>query len=231
MTVAFIPAKYTSIRLPGKNMLALNGHPLLAYAIQSAKDSGIFDEIYVSSDSNTSLGVARKYGATGIYCNTAKTHKPDSHDSAWIGHALKHVGLKHCDTYAVVRVTNPFRTGETIKKAMETFHTEQLPLKSVTYKMGILEKTWRKYEWNCVAEPAHILDYHNLPSQKCDARTYVQNGSIYINKAPSTSWPNTISIYITEGYEGFDINTPEDWILAQELYKLGMAKLPEIKGG
>ena len=59
-TVALIPARAGSKRCQGKNTRMLAGHPLLAYTIQAALDSGIFDRgVWVSSDSLETLDIAR----------------------------------------------------------------------------------------------------------------------------------------------------------------------------
>ena len=46
---AFIPARQGSKRVPGKNVRVLNGHPMLAYTIAAAVDSGVFESVIVST--------------------------------------------------------------------------------------------------------------------------------------------------------------------------------------
>ena len=50
-TLCLIPARSGSKRVPNKNILDVNGHPLLAYTIAAAVESGIFDAVVVSTDS------------------------------------------------------------------------------------------------------------------------------------------------------------------------------------
>ena len=61
--VAFVPARSGSERVPGKNVRPLAGHPLLAYAIETALQSGVFERVVVSTDSEEIADVARWYGA------------------------------------------------------------------------------------------------------------------------------------------------------------------------
>ena len=61
--VAFVPARSGSERVPGKNVRPLAGHPLLAYAIETALQSGVFDRVVCSTDSEEIADVARWYGA------------------------------------------------------------------------------------------------------------------------------------------------------------------------
>ena len=61
--IAIIPARSGSKGLRDKNIKELNGKPLLAYSIEAAKKSNIFDDIMVSTDSEKYAQIAKKYGA------------------------------------------------------------------------------------------------------------------------------------------------------------------------
>ena len=60
--VAIIPARGGSVRIPRKNIRLFHGKPIIAYGIESAKESGLFDEIVVSTDDDEIASVARSYG-------------------------------------------------------------------------------------------------------------------------------------------------------------------------
>ena len=62
-SVAFIPARSGSKRIPHKNIRELNGHPVLAYSIRAAIDSGVFDSVICATDSEVYADAARHYGA------------------------------------------------------------------------------------------------------------------------------------------------------------------------
>ena len=61
--VALIPARAGSKRVPNKNIRPLAGHPLIAYTIEQAKASGLFEHIVISTDSDDIANVAKQYGA------------------------------------------------------------------------------------------------------------------------------------------------------------------------
>ena len=61
--IGMIPARLGSKRVPRKNLRLINGRPLISYNIQSAVKSGIFDEVYVNSESEILLEIAQEYGA------------------------------------------------------------------------------------------------------------------------------------------------------------------------
>lgn len=63
MIIAIIPARGGSKRLPGKNIKDLAGKPLIAWTIEAAIQSNIFDHVFVSTDSEEIANISREYGA------------------------------------------------------------------------------------------------------------------------------------------------------------------------
>ena len=119
--VAFIPARGGSERIPGKNIRELNGHPLLAYAIAGAKHANRFDGIYVSTEDKKIAEMAKQYGAE-VIDRPAMYAAADSPDIEWVRHASERAftGRMHywADMIVILRPTNPFRTRETIRRAI-----------------------------------------------------------------------------------------------------------------
>jgi N-acylneuraminate cytidylyltransferase len=220
--VAFIPARAGSKRIPNKNIKPFFGHPLIAYSIQSAIDAGIFDGIYVTSDSWDICKIATSYGACYIE-RPAEFARDDSPDAEWIYHAGVYLGYNFLN-FAIIRPTNPFRTGETIKRAWNLWDKES-HMKAVEPVKQHPDKMWLIY--GNKMEPYGIENLHLLPTQALK-KVYVQNASLeLITRGNGHYW--AFQSFLTEGYEGFDINTPEDFILAEELVKRGLAKPPEIR--
>ena len=62
-SVAFIPARSGSKRVPNKNIKLLDGHPIISYTVRAAIDSGIFDAVICATDSEQYADIARHYGA------------------------------------------------------------------------------------------------------------------------------------------------------------------------
>ena len=60
--IAIIPARSGSKGLPDKNIRLVNGKPLLAYTIKAALESGCFDTVHVSTDSERYAEIAREFG-------------------------------------------------------------------------------------------------------------------------------------------------------------------------
>jgi len=219
--IALIPARLGSSRLPMKNIRILGGHPLLAYAIQSAKDSGLFQKVCVSSDSVKIGEVASHYGAEFIM-RPEKYAQDLSPDIEWICHAFETIG-GICHAYAIVRPTSPFRTGDTIKRAFEIWDKYSL-MKAVEPVEQHPAKMWKCFN----GEMRSYINNkcHLLPTQAFE-RLYVQNGSLEFRKVLGTTL--SYQPFFTQGYEGYDINTVNDWILAESLLNLGLASPPKIE--
>ena len=82
-SVAFIPARQGSKRVPGKNVRPLDGHPLLAYTIAAALESGVFGSVIVSTDSEEVAAIARHYGAEVPFLRPAVFAGDMSPDIEW----------------------------------------------------------------------------------------------------------------------------------------------------
>ena len=94
--VAFIPARSGSKRVPGKNVRPLAGHPLIAYSIAAALDSGIFSAVVVSTDSEEIAEIARHYGADVPFLRPVEFAGDTSPDIEWLEHALTALREQGC---------------------------------------------------------------------------------------------------------------------------------------
>src|SRR3954471_12645830 len=119
--VALVPARAGSQRVPGKNTRELAGHPLLAYSIAAALQSGCFDAAVVSTDSAETAEVARRYGGAGLGPRPAEMATATSPDVEWVRHELRALAAagRRADAFAILRPTSPFRTADTIRRAVE----------------------------------------------------------------------------------------------------------------
>jgi len=86
--VALIPARAGSTRIKNKNINRLAGHPLLAYTIEAAKQSGVFSAVIVSTDSPVYANIARYYGAEVPFLRPSELAGSLSPDIEWVEHCL-----------------------------------------------------------------------------------------------------------------------------------------------
>src|SRR5262249_49285014 len=87
--VALIPARAGSQRVPGKNLLPLGGHPLIAYSIGAARASGLFGAVLVSTDSREIAEVAGRYGAEVPGLRPAELATATSPDIDWVVETMR----------------------------------------------------------------------------------------------------------------------------------------------
>lgn len=88
MKIAVIPARGGSKRIPRKNIRSFCGKPIIAYSIDSARDSGLFDEIVVSTDDDEIAEVARQCGATVPFVRPKEIADDHTGTAAVVKHAV-----------------------------------------------------------------------------------------------------------------------------------------------
>jgi N-acylneuraminate cytidylyltransferase len=237
--VALIPARSGSKRLTGKNILPLAGHPLMAYTIAAAKESGAFTAVIVSTDSKDYADVARHYGAEVPFLRPPEFAGELSPDIEFVNHALEQLGQagRRFDCFSILRPTSPFRRADTIQRAWKEFLAEDGidSLRAVEKcrqhpgKMWVLRgnRMLPLLPLSPSERPWHSSQFQALPE------VYVQNASLEIAWSrvvhQNCSIAGTVLLpFLTEGYEGFDINDESDWLYARHLAETGKARLPEI---
>ncbi|MBQ7615552.1 MAG: pseudaminic acid cytidylyltransferase [Butyrivibrio sp.] len=120
-TLAMITARGGSKRIPRKNIKEFNGKPIMAYSIEAALESGVFDEVMVSTDDEEIAEIAKKYGAKVPFFRSEKT----SNDFATTVDVIEEVietyhGMgQDFDLFACIYPTAPFITSERLKAAVE----------------------------------------------------------------------------------------------------------------
>lgn len=237
--VAFIPARSGSKRVPNKNIRSLSGHPMLAYSICSAIDSGVFDAVICATDSEQYADVARHYGAEVPFLRSADISGDKSPDIEWVVWMLKMLSEMHRDfeVFSILRPTSPFRRADTIRRAWDSFTADPgadslRAIEKCTQHPG---KMWvirgkRMLPVMPFANgltPWHSSQYAALPE------IYVQNASLEIAWSRVAIQGNSIAgeciiPFVSEGLEGFDVNDPADWWMAERLLEMGEVKLPSI---
>jgi N-acylneuraminate cytidylyltransferase len=250
--VALIPARQGSKRVPGKNVRPIAGHPTLAYTIVPALESGVFESVIVSTDSEEIAAIARHYGAEVPFLRPAALAGDTSPDIEWLEYTLRQLAAANrtWDAFSLLRPTSPFRRPDTIRRAWTLFAAQEGvdSLRAIEKCAQHPGKMWvvrgnrmlplLPFENSMASRaeagesPARGVPWHSTPYQALPP-VYVQNASLEI------AWTRTVleqhSLagdvvvpFITDGYEGFDINDPSDWIVAEKLIADGAVTLATI---
>ena len=239
VAVAFVPARSGSERVPGKNVRRLAGHPLLAYAIETALQSGVFARVVVSTDSEEIADVARWYGAEVPFLRPSAYATATSPDIEWLTFTLERLGERY-ELFAIVRATNPFRGPEVVRRGVDqllaTPEADSLravePVKQHPGKMWVLAADGRTM--SPLLEQArldvawHAGQYQALPT------VYSQNSALEIAWTRVVSETGTregrvVAPFFTDGQEGFNVDDEDDWERAERLLESGAARLPVVR--
>jgi CMP-N-acetylneuraminic acid synthetase len=236
--VALIGARAGSERVPGKNIRRLAGHPLLAYAIATAKQAGVFERVIVSTDSGEISEVARWYGAETPVPRPAEYATSTSPDIEWISHLLPRLG-ESFDLFAIVRATNPFRGSDTIRRGLGQLLAtpEADSIRAVELVKQHPGKMWTLGEDGRLMAP--LLDQSHLPvawhagQYQALPRVYVQNSALEIAwtrvvTEHGTREGRVLAPFLTAGFEGFNVDDEDDWARAEALAAAGTATLPVV---
>ena len=248
--VALIPARQGSKRVPGKNVRRLSGHAVIAYTIVPALESGVFESVIVSTDSEEIAAIARHYGAEVPFLRPTQFAGDTSPDIEWVEYTLTELRRmgRQWDCFSLLRPTSPFRTSGTIRRAWTRFLSQGGvdSLRAVEKcaqhpgKMWIVDGDRMSPLLSSASvspqlgggvppagQPWHSTPYQALPP------VYVQNASLEMAWTRLVFDGRTIAgdvlmPFVTEGYEGFDINNPHDWMVAERLVADGEVALPPV---
>ncbi len=234
--VGLVPARSGSERVPGKNVMPLGGHPLIAYSIAAAQESGVFGAVVVSTDTEEIAEVARRYGAEVPGLRPAEMSTSTSYDIEWVLHVMRE---RDEEVFAILRPTSPFRTAQTIRRAFERLvelgdradsiravePARQHPGKMWTLAGELLEPLLLQPAGET---PLHSRQYQALP------KVYAQNSSLELawsrvldDPVPTISG-SRVAPFFTGGAEGFSIDYPDDIERAERMLAAGEATLPAV---
>jgi N-acylneuraminate cytidylyltransferase len=188
--LALIPARGGSKSLPRKNILPLQGKPLIAHTIEDALQSKRIQRVIVTTDSEEIANIAREYGAEVPFLRPAELAGDASVDIEYLRHALEWLAENenyHPALIATLRPTEPIRQPATIDRAIETLidHPGADALRSVRLATETPFKMWLR-EPSGLLQPAAPLagvhEPHNQPRQ-CLPLAYWQDGYIDVARA------------------------------------------------
>lgn len=237
--VAFIPARSGSKRVRNKNIHLLGGHPILAYSIRAAIDSGAFDSVICATDSELYADIARHYGAEVPFLRSPEISGDKSPDIEWVVWMLSqlHAIGRPFEIFSILRPTSPFRLPDTVRRAWSKFVADSGAdsLRAVEKCRQHPGKMWvirggrmlPLMPFSNGSTPWHSSQYASLPE------IYAQDASLEIAWSRVALEQNSIAgeaiiPFVSQAYEGFDINEPEDCWMAERLLETKAAILPTV---
>lgn len=212
-TIAIIPARGGSKRLPGKNVLPLAGKPLVAHSIEFAKRHSFIDEVYVSTDDHEIKKVALQYGAKVIDRPVAISGDLEPTITA-LQHVLEMVETK-VENVVLLQATNPLRPDFLLSEAIEIFEKNNLE--------SLFTVSRDEHKLGKIVDGKFIPFNYKTGQRSQDLEPlYFENGLLYIAKASliqegilmnEKSFPMVVNHPFTK----VDIDTQEDFDYAEFL--------------
>lgn len=224
MRLAVIPARGGSKRIPRKNIKDFHGKPLISYSIQAAIEANCFDEIIVSTDDAEIRVIAEKYGASVPFIRPADISDDYATTLDVIQHAIQFYtdqGIKVTEVCCIY-ATAPFIQAKYIKEGLELLISSQNDYTfSITSFPFPIQRalTISESGQTAMLNPEHI----NTRSQDL-VETYHDAGQFYWGSADAFLQKKPIFLSKSLGVtlprnRVQDIDTLEDWLVAESMYK------------
>jgi len=228
--LAVIPARGGSKRIPQKNIRPLGGKPLLAYTIEAAVASKLFDQVIVSTDSGDIAEIAERCGARVPFmreASLADDMTPVSEVTADVLDKLDSSGRQYRDICQLMP-NCPLRVASDIADSYRQF----IEIGSQA-QISVVRYGWQNPWWAMRQNSYHVLDpifkdYMAARSQDLP-ELYCPTGAIWWMKADLLRQERNFHIPGRTGWEipwqrGLDIDTQDDWGLAEALFHMGFGR-------
>lgn len=221
--LAIITARGGSKRIPRKNIKEFCGKPILCYSIAAAVESGVFDEVMVSTDDEEIAEVARNAGAEVPFFRSAENAGDYASTDDVIMEVLRayqKIGRKF-DAFCCIYPTAPFLSAQRIRGAMELLNRADsvMPVVPFSYppqrglvinERGFVEREFPQYAMARSQDLPKI--YHDC------GQFYACRTEVFL-KAGTTDVERLLPLVLDE-LEVQDIDTSEDWAMAEMKYQL-----------
>lgn len=212
-TVALVPMRHSSERVPGKNYRTLAGRPLYDHIIRTLQSSGVVDQVVVDTDSPTvRAGLARAFPDVVVLERPEHLRAGEVPMNDVILHDINEV---EADVYLQTHTTNPLLRPETVRAAVEAYtaSSEHDSLFTVT---PLHSRLWTQDGQPLNHDPRVLMRTQDLPP------VYEENSNMYIfsdaliRRTGSRIGSNPL-LYPVPAEEAWDIDEEIDWLVVEAL--------------
>lgn len=208
--LAIIPARSGSKRVKDKNIMPFMGKPMLAYTIEAALESGVFDDVLVSTDSEEYAEIAKQYGAWVPFlreeCND--DYSPLYEVMFYVLRSLEEKLGKTYDNFASLQVSCPLRDGKIIKDMYDFFITSDTPTALTCFPFDFMNPWWAFKMKN--GEADFVLSSPVKSRSQDNEQLYCPTGAVGFAKVDAYKKDHT---FYGEGHKFF----PIDWKYAVDI--------------
>lgn len=221
--VAIIPARGGSKRIPRKNIKPFFGQPMIGYSIRAAQESGLFDSIVVSTDDDEIADVARSFGADIPFMRPADLANDHAGTGAVVVHALQWFaehGMAY-DAACCIYATAPLLDPERLKEGWDRLQGKRFAFSVTSYAFPI-QRALKKTADGSVDMfwPENLMKRSQdlEPAYHDAAQFYWGWSDAWVNG--ETAFSPISAPVILPRTQVVDIDTPEDWEVAEVTYRV-----------
>jgi pseudaminic acid cytidylyltransferase len=224
--LAVIPARGGSKRIPRKNVKPFAGRPMIAYAIGAALDSGLFDQVVVSTEDDEIAEVAQRHGASVPFRRPAELADDQTVTVPVIAHAVQWFAERgqRPDAACCIYPCVPLLRAQDLRDAHALFTSRQAAY--VYPVVAFHSSPWRGMTMPPDGPMQFVHPEYELTRTQDLPRCYFDAGQFYWGRADA--WLQGLRMHSNghgweiEGHRIVDIDTPADWMRA-ELYARALA--------
>jgi pseudaminic acid cytidylyltransferase len=222
-SLAVIPARGGSKRVPGKNIRSLCGQPAIAYTIRAALESGVFERVVVSTDSEEIAQIAREHGADVPFVREAALSDDHTPVSLVTVDALERLDPRgeRFSRVAQLMANCPLRTADDVLESYEHFVATGAPAQLSVMRFGFLNPWWAMRRGSDFVLDPLFTDRVTAPSQSLP-ELFCPTGAIWWARSALLRESRTFHVAGRTGWEiawqhGVDVDTEDDWAMAELL--------------
>jgi len=225
-TIAVIPARGGSKRIPQKNIMDFMGKPMIAWTVEAAKKSNIFAKILVSTDCPETAEIAQQYGADVPFLRQHNYDDQSPVSSATISALQQAEEYWQCsfDTVVQLMPNCPLRQESDIINSFNHFQNNQNTFQISCFKFGWMNPWWA-FEKNSTGKPQPLFP-HALKKRSQDlADLFCPTGSIWIAAKAAlyksaTFYGKDYKHFCIDQIAAIDIDDYDDLKMARAFYHM-----------
>ncbi|GLR63044.1 pseudaminic acid cytidylyltransferase [Marinospirillum insulare] len=226
MKIAIIPARGGSKRLPGKNTKDLAGKPMIAWTIEAALKSKVFDYVFVSTDDKGIAKIAKEYGAKVPFLRPDELASDEATTNDVVTHLVKWFEQEHsqqASTIAILQPTSPLRNAQHIKEAMQLMEEKSakavVSVCEVEYPIQFCNTLGTDGSMDGFIKPKNLKRTQDLePYYRLNGAMYLFQRS-YLNKLSKLYSSGTYA-YLMSANQSADVDTLEDFQITEYILKI-----------
>lgn len=224
MNIAIIPARGGSKRIPRKNIKPFHGIPVIAYAIRAAEESGVFDEIFVSTDDSEIADLANSFGGSVLPMRSKELSDDNATTLDVIKYSVLELNQKSpsIDNVCCIYPVTPLLDSISLREGLKILESGDLDY--VISGIRVTQPPHRIFVLDEFKIIKMLFPEHVLTRTQDIEPAYQDAGQFYWGK--KNSWISGNSIFLSKSTilelpigSVVDVDTLVDWEQAESLYK------------